>query len=397
MKGIIVAGGLGTRVGDSTKVTNKHCLPIFDKPMIRYPLDTLLSLGIKDIAIVFSPPFGGQIITLLGNGEDLGCRITYLVQTKPDGGIADALLRAEGFAQQENIAVILGDNAMDCPEVKVEDFTRGARIYLKEVDCPSEFGVAELVGEEILSIVEKPQTPPSNLAVVGLYLYDPSVWNKIRSIKPSNRGQLEITDVNNLYLKEHSLQWRRLRGFWQDAGTPEKMLASSIYWKEKSCFEKEGSNFSLRIIDLIDLSKKLSLPFSREDWLKAFSLTRSILPLPSYRDPKISLKEDFFTLHFYRKDSSLKICYSGGWRLKDRELTFKEAKDIIEEFFLKEAAVDRTIELKGCLSFLQQEEDIRDVVLKRIDSLSVRLSEADRGSLRDKDKFNQQLIGKRKR
>jgi len=239
MKGIVLAGGLGTRLYPLTYVTNKHLLPVYDRPMIFYPIHTLVGAGVTDILIVTSGPHVGHFLGLLKNGKELGVKhLEYGYQEKPDGGIADALSLAEDFADNDSVVVILGDNTTDADiSESVKNFTGGALIFLKEVENASRFGVVELSNdktEEIIRIIEKPKNPPSNLAVTGLYIYDNSVFSHIKSLEPSDRSELEITDVNNIYLKLNKLKWAKLNGFWKDAGTFDSLFESSQYWYDKS-------------------------------------------------------------------------------------------------------------------------------------------------------------------
>ena len=233
-KGIILAGGKGTRLYPLTYATNKHLLPVANKPMIYYPLNTLINAGINDILIIIGGPHAGDFIGTLRNGEDFDeVKIHYAYQ-KEEGGIAQALSLAESFANNENIAVILGDNCTDADIRKdVESFTEGAMVFLKEVPDPQRFGVPIMEGNKITSIEEKPKEPKSNFAVTGLYLYDNTVFDKIRQISPSARGELEITDVNNLYIQEGTLGWSTLDGYWSDSGTFVSLLKTNIYWGEK--------------------------------------------------------------------------------------------------------------------------------------------------------------------
>lgn len=238
MKGIILAGGLGTRLYPLTYVTNKHLLPIYDRPMIYYPISTLVKAGITEILIVTSGPHVGHFLGVLKNGKELGVtHLEYAYQEKPDGGIADALCLAEDFADNGPVTVILGDNTTDADISEASSsFVEGAMIFLKEVEDPSRFGVIEFDKDDkrkIVKIIEKPKDPPSNLAVTGLYIYDKDVFSYIRQLIPSKRGELEITDVNNIYLKNDRLSWKNLNGFWSDAGTFESMYKSSKYWAEK--------------------------------------------------------------------------------------------------------------------------------------------------------------------
>ncbi|MFA6421994.1 MAG: sugar phosphate nucleotidyltransferase [Candidatus Buchananbacteria bacterium] len=247
MRGIILAGGHGTRLMPCTKVTNKHLLPVYDKPMILYPLETLMAAGIKDIMIVSGTGHAGHFLELLGSGRDYGIRISYAVQEKA-GGIAEALGLCEDFADNDKIAVILGDNIYaEYDQIKngVSDFAvqnRGAKIFLKEVVDPSRFGVAELNGSAVKKIEEKPSEPKSNLAVTGFYCYDSQVWEIIKTLKPSGRGELEITDVNNFYIDNSIMTYETLRGDWTDAGTFESLLAASNLIAKKVKNNLYGNN-----------------------------------------------------------------------------------------------------------------------------------------------------------
>jgi glucose-1-phosphate thymidylyltransferase len=239
MKGVILAGGLGTRLRPLTQVTNKHLLPVYDRPMIYYPIETLVKAGITSILIVTSGPHVGHFLGLLKNGKELGIHhLEYAYQEKPDGGIADALSLAEDFADGEEITVILGDNTTDADiSQPVSSFEEGAFVFLKKVPDPSRFGIAEFDpsnNQKILRIHEKPENPPSDMAVTGLYMYDSKVFEIAKNIEPSARGELEITDVNNAYLSQEKLNWAELNGFWADAGTFETLYNVNKYWSEKS-------------------------------------------------------------------------------------------------------------------------------------------------------------------
>jgi glucose-1-phosphate thymidylyltransferase len=228
MKGIILAGGTGSRLMPLTKVTNKHLLPVYDKPMIHYPLQTLLNAGITEIMIVSGRGHAGHFLELLGSGSDVGARFTYEIQDAA-GGIAQALGLAERWAGTDSVAVILGDNIFsDNVQKEIESFSSGAKIFLKEVPDANRFGVAEIDGEKIASIEEKPSSPKSNYAVTGLYLYDADVFDIIKNLKPSQRGELEITDVNNSYIKRGAMRFSILRGDWSDAGTFESLLRAGM-------------------------------------------------------------------------------------------------------------------------------------------------------------------------
>ncbi len=245
MKGIILAGGLGTRLAPLTKITNKHLLPIYDKPMIFYPIQTLVDAGVRDLLIVTGGNNAGDFLRLLGNGSAFNLpHINYTYQ-EGEGGIADALRLAEHFADGEKIVVMLGDNVIEKDiRAGVAAFRkqkRGARVYLKEVANPRAYGVAELRGQHIVSIVEKPSHPKSNLAVIGIYMYDPAVFDIIRTLKPSGRGELEITDVNNAYIKRRQLSYDVLDGWWADAGAShEKLLETSLL-----VAQRDGMKFSV--------------------------------------------------------------------------------------------------------------------------------------------------------
>jgi glucose-1-phosphate thymidylyltransferase len=235
MKGIILAGGLGTRLYPLTFATNKHLLPIYDKPMVYYPIETLVKAGIDEVLVVTGGPYAGHFIRVLKNGKELGLkRLAYAYQ-EGEGGIAEALSLAENFAEGDSVCVILGDNTTDADISKeVKNFKEGAMIFLKEVPDPKRFGVPVFdENKKIVKIEEKPEKPQNNYAVTGLYMYDASVFSKIKNIKPSGRGELEITDVNNLFINEGSLNWSVLEGYWRDAGTFNTLLEAGKFWYEK--------------------------------------------------------------------------------------------------------------------------------------------------------------------
>jgi len=233
MKGVILAGGTGSRMMPCTKITNKHLLPLYNKPMIYYPINTLINAGIRDILIVSGPGHAGHFLNLLGSGKDFGVKLTFEIQDEA-GGIAQALGLAENFADKEPVIVILGDNIFEDDIKKdVQSFKGGAKIFLKEVHDPQRFGVAELKGNKVMGIEEKPKNPKSNWAVTGLYIYDADVFNIIKTLKPSGRGELEITDVNNYYIKKSKMEAGFLKGFWSDAGTFDSLLRASQLVKEK--------------------------------------------------------------------------------------------------------------------------------------------------------------------
>ena len=235
IKGIILAGGTGSRLYPLTKITNKHLLPVYNKPMVFYPLETLKSLSISDICIVSGGEHIADFIRLLGSGSEFGIKLTYKVQDGPKG-IAHALLQAEEFTKEgEKAAVILGDNIFEKVEAPSNIFSDdNAYIYLKEVEDPERFGVAKLSDHRnITEILEKPKTPPSKFAVTGLYIYPNDVFDFIKTLKPSQRGELEITDVNNWYLKQGRLKAVFLDGFWSDAGTFESLLKATLFVAKK--------------------------------------------------------------------------------------------------------------------------------------------------------------------
>lgn len=231
LKGVILAGGTGSRLYPLTKVTNKHLLHVYNKPMILYPLETLKSLGINDICIVTGGEHIADFMRLLGSGSEFGVKLTYKVQDGPKG-IAHALLQAEDFIRKdEKVAVILGDNIFENVEMPSHVFSdNNAYIYLKEVEDPERFGVAKLDGNKnIIEILEKPKEPPSKFAVTGLYIYPNDVFDFIKTLKPSKRGELEITDVNNWHLKQGRLKVVFLSEFWSDAGTFESLLKATLF------------------------------------------------------------------------------------------------------------------------------------------------------------------------
>ena len=238
MKGIILAGGLATRLYPLTYATNKHLLPVFDQPMIFYPIQTLVSAGIDDILIVTGGPHAGHFLPVLRDGRAFNVRHVEYAYQEREGGIAEALGLAEEFADGGPICVILGDNTTDADiRPAIEEFTDGAAIFLKEVPDPERFGCPVFDPRDqsrILNIEEKPRRPRSRYAVTGLYIYDSTVFDFIPSLEPSARGELEITDVNNYYLEQGKLRWHELDGFWSDAGTFESLYRTNRYWAEKS-------------------------------------------------------------------------------------------------------------------------------------------------------------------
>lgn len=231
LKGIILAGGLGKRLYPLTRISNKHLLPVYDKPMIYYPIQTLVDAGIKDILIVTGGNHAGEFLRLLGNGAGFGLKHINYTYQEGEGGIAEALGLAEHFADSDRIVVILGDNIIEKSIKKaVREFEKqpsGARILIKKVEDPERFGVVEFCGERIVSIAEKPKKPKSDYAVTGIYMYDNKVFDIIKTLKPSRRGELEITDVNNAYIRRGELSYSKLDGWWTDAGTFESLLRAN--------------------------------------------------------------------------------------------------------------------------------------------------------------------------
>jgi glucose-1-phosphate thymidylyltransferase len=231
MKGVILAGGLGTRLFPLTKITNKHLLPVYDRPMIYYPIQALVNAGVRDIMIVTGGRKSGDFLSLLGNGSEFGLKHLNYTYQEGEGGIAEALGLASHWASGDKVCVVLGDNIIQYNIAKaVRDFERqekGAKILLKEVHDPERFGVAELEGERVVKIVEKPKAPKSNKAVIGIYMYDARVFEIIKTLKPSERGELEITDVNNWYIRDGSMSFETLQGWWTDAGTFESLHRAS--------------------------------------------------------------------------------------------------------------------------------------------------------------------------
>jgi glucose-1-phosphate thymidylyltransferase len=228
MKGVVLAGGTGSRLFPLTKITNKHLLPIYDKPMVFYPIQTLVDAGVRDIMIVTGGRNAGDFLRLLGNGKDFGLEHLNYAYQEGEGGIAEALALAEHFVDGDRICVVLGDNILERSiRDAVDAFEKqpaGARILLKEVPDAGRFGVAEIRGDRIAGIEEKPRHPKSNYAVTGIYMYDQTVFQKIRMLVPSDRGELEITDVNNAFIAEGSLAFSFLEGWWTDAGTFDSLL-----------------------------------------------------------------------------------------------------------------------------------------------------------------------------
>jgi glucose-1-phosphate thymidylyltransferase len=228
MRGVILAGGLGTRLRPLTLVTNKHLLPVYDRPMVYYPIQCLLNAGIDEILLVTGGEHAGDFLKLLGNGRSLGIRDLHYTYQEGEGDIADALKLAEDFADGGKIVVVLGDNIIEknIKHAVADFFTQrsGGKILLQEVPDPHRFGVARMDGDKVVEIIEKPKDPPSNLAVTGIYMYDNDVFDFARNLKPSARGELEITDVNNAYLERGDLTASVLDGWWTDAGTFDSLL-----------------------------------------------------------------------------------------------------------------------------------------------------------------------------
>lgn len=261
IKGVILAGGKGVRLHPLTKVTNKHLLPVGKEPMILNPIRKLIEAGIDDILVITSTHHMGNIINLLGSGEEFGCNFTYKVQEKP-AGIAHALALAEDFANNQKIAVILGDNITTAsikPHIeKFAEKEKGALVLLKKVDDPSRYGIAVIDEKQVVEIEEKPQSPKSDFAVIGYYMYDPKVFDIIRQIKPSERGEYEITDVNNEYIRRGELSYEVLDGEWTDAGTFESLLYANQLMINLQEPQKEQQFVSQeQVLDMIkDLKNK---------------------------------------------------------------------------------------------------------------------------------------------
>lgn len=234
MRGIILSGGSGTRLRPLTKITSKQLLPIYDRPMIYYPLNTLIKAGVKEIMIIVAPERAGDYLNLLGSGKDFGVKFTYEIQDKPEG-LAQAFIIAENFIDNENVVMILGDNIFeDDFSEDIKNFKSGAKIFAKEVPDPERFGVVKLSADgKAEEIIEKPLDFISNLAVTGLYVFDSRVVEIAKNMKPSDRGELEITDVNNWYLKKGELEVARVNGEWLDAGTFESLFRAQVLAKEK--------------------------------------------------------------------------------------------------------------------------------------------------------------------
>ncbi|MDE0892263.1 MAG: sugar phosphate nucleotidyltransferase [Planctomycetota bacterium] len=244
MKGVILAGGLGTRMYPLTKITNKHLLPVYDLPMIYYPIQTLVNAGVTDIMVVTGGRNSGDFLRLLGNGSEFGLKHLNYAYQEGEGGIAAALELAEHWAAGDSLVVVLGDNLIEGNIIEaVTNFREqkeGAKILLKEVHDPHRFGVASLDGDKVTKIVEKPTDPETNLAVIGIYMFDERVWQIIGGLEPSKRGELEITDVNNWYIEDGSMTYEVLEGWWTDAGTFESLHRATNLVAEGGANKVEG-------------------------------------------------------------------------------------------------------------------------------------------------------------
>ena len=234
MKGIILAGGSATRLRPCTKITSKQLLPVYNRPMIYYPLNTLIKAGIKDILIIIAPEYAGHFLNLLGSGKEFNVNFTYEIQEEPKG-LADAFIIGEQFIGNDNVTMILGDNIFeDDLNEDIKSFSSGGRVFAKKVKDPARFGVVEFDNnKKAISIEEKPKLPKSDYAVTGIYIYDNKVVEIAKNIKPSERGEIEITDINNYYLKNNKLDVRLINGEWLDAGTFDSYLEAQILAKEK--------------------------------------------------------------------------------------------------------------------------------------------------------------------
>lgn len=246
MKGVVLAGGTGTRLNPLTRVTNKHLLPVFDKPMVYYPIQTLVNAGIQEILLVTGGKNAGDFLRLLGNGRPFGLKHLNYTYQEGEGGIAEALGLADYFAAGEQICVVLGDNIIEnniCHAVEAfKKQKEGAKVLLKEVEDAQRFGVAEIQDSRVVGIEEKPAAPKSKYAVIGVYLYDATVFQKIRRLKPSGRGELEISDVNNFYIQEGKLSYEILEGWWTDAGTFDSLLRANKLVAETGANKMAGKH-----------------------------------------------------------------------------------------------------------------------------------------------------------
>ncbi|MBI3319158.1 MAG: NTP transferase domain-containing protein [Candidatus Omnitrophica bacterium] len=250
MKGVVLAGGLGKRLEPLTRITNKHLLPIYNKPMIYYPIETLVEAGVTDIMIVVGGNHAGEFLRLLGNGSEFGLRHLNYAYQRGEGGIAEALKLAEHFVEGDRVVVILGDNIVEHGiRPYVQRFAaqdRGARILLKEVEDPWRFGVAELRDGRVISIEEKPEHPKSHCVVTGIYMYDARVFEIIQMLKPSGRGEMEITDVNNAYIRDGRMAYDVLEGWWTDAGLPETLYRATTLVRERELQRQAGGEAVLK-------------------------------------------------------------------------------------------------------------------------------------------------------
>lgn len=255
MKGVVLAGGLGMRLRPLTAVTNKHLLPVYNQPMIYYPIQTLVNAGITDIMIVTGGSSAGDFLKLLGNGKAFGLKHLNYTYQEGEGGIAEALALVEHFSGGEAVCVVLGDNIIEgniAAAVRAyQKQGRGAKILLKKVPDPQRFGVPELDGRTVLRIEEKPELPKSEYAVIGIYMYDGSVYDIIRTLKPSGRGEFEITDVNNAYIARGEMSWEELEGWWTDAGTFESLQRASTLVAETGANKVEIADCQLPIADFV--------------------------------------------------------------------------------------------------------------------------------------------------
>ena len=241
MKGIILAGGRATRLRPLTKITSKQLLPVYNKPMIFYPIETLVKAGIKDILIIIAPEYSGQFLNLLGSGKDFGAKFTYEIQEEPKG-LSDAFIIGENFIEGDNVTMILGDNIFDHDfSSTIQNFESGAMVFAKEVHDPNRYGVIEFdENKNVLSIVEKPEHPKSKFAMVGMYVCDGKVSSIAKSIKPSPRGEIEITDTINAYLDQKELKVDIIDGMWEDAGTFDSLFRANTYWAQKHAKEQQS-------------------------------------------------------------------------------------------------------------------------------------------------------------
>jgi len=257
MKGIILAGGSGTRLHPLTKVTSKQLLPVYDKPMIYYPLYTLLNAGITDILIIISPERSGDFLNLLGSGRQFGARFTYEIQDKPEG-LAQAFVIGADFIGNDSCAMILGDNIFtDDFSASIQNFKSGAMAFVKEVHDPERFGVVEMNNGKVVSIEEKPQVPKSNYAQTGFYIYDNRVVEFAKNLKPSARGELEVTDLNNIYLRNGELEAEIVKGEWIDAGTVESLYKAATIAREYQLGLNDKSSLKVTI-DKVNVKSSVS-------------------------------------------------------------------------------------------------------------------------------------------